>query len=157
MRKLFRILALLAALLILTGCSAVEDIAGNVMDAAMEELKVQLESQLEKNKLEVLQVKSAAGKLNDEGGNLQFFVAFLIRTENPQHVQTAAEALGKALGKTGFSAQTGAAVESPHLVHKQLDFDADKVTENCYLLYLYIPEFTLDLQNATLPAMTLPG
>ena len=123
----------------------------------MEELKNQLQIQLEKNKVEVLQVKSTAGKLNDEGGNLQFFVAFLVRSENSQQLQSAADALGESLGKTGFAPQTGAKVESPYLVHKQLEFDANKVTENCYLLYLYIPEFTLDLQNFTLPPMTLPN
>lgn len=157
MCKFMRALALILLLATLCGCSAVGEIAEGVKNAAMDELKNQMQSQLEKNKVEVLQVKSAAGKLNNEGGKLQFFVAFLVRSENPQQLQSAAEVLGKSIGKTGFAAQTGAAVESPYLVHKQLEFDADKVTENCYLLYLYIPEFTLDLQNATLPPMTLPN
>ena len=87
---------------------------------------------------------------------MQFFVAFLVRSQNTQQLDVASEALTK-IGQTGWTAQTGAAVVSPHLVHKQLEFDADKVTENCYLLYLYIPEFTLDLQNVTLPPMTLPN
>ena len=156
MSKFLRILALVLALAILCGCSAVGEIAEGVKNAAMEELKNQLAAQLQKNKVEILQVKSTAGKLNDEGGKLQLFVAFLVRSENPQQLQSAAEALGESLGKTGFAPQTGAKVESPYLVHKQLEFDADKVTENSYLLYLYIPEFTLDLQNATLPPMTLP-
>ena len=156
MSKIIRILALILVLATLWGCSAMGEIAEGVKNAAMEELKNQMQTQLEKNKVEVLQVKTAAGKLNDEGGKLQFFVAFLVRSENSQQLQAAAEALGKSLGKTGFAAQTGAAVESPYLVHKQLEFDADKVTENCWLLYLYIPEFTLDLQNVTLPPMTLP-
>ena len=156
MSKFLRILALVLALATLCGCSAVGEIAEGVKNAAMEELKNQLAAQLQKNKVEILQVKSTAGKLNDEGGKLQLFVAFLVRSENPQQLQSAAEALGESLGKTGFAPQTGAKVESPYLVHKQLEFDADKVTENSYLLYLYIPEFTLDLQNATLPPMTLP-
>ena len=156
MSKFIRILALVLVLTLLTGCSAVGEIAENVKNAAMEELKNQLQSTLEKNKVEVLQVKSTAGKLNDEGGKLQFFVAFLVRSQNTQQLDVASEALTK-IGQTGWTAQTGAAVVSPHLVHKQLEFDADKVTENCYLLYLYIPEFTLDLQNVTLPPMTLPN
>ena len=156
MSKFLRILAVVLALATLCGCSAVGEIAEGVKIAAMEELKNQLAAQLQKNKVEILQVKSTAGKLNDEGGKLQLFVAFLVRSENPQQLQSAAEALGESLGKTGFAPQTGAKVESPYLVHKQLEFDADKVTENSYLLYLYIPEFTLDLQNATLPPMTLP-
>ena len=156
MSKFLRILAVVLALATLCGCSAVGEIAEGVKNAAMEELKNQLAAQLQKNKVEILQVKSTAGKLNDEGGKLQLFVAFLVRSENPQQLQSAAEALGESLGKTGFAPQTGAKVESPYLVHKQLEFDADKVTENSYLLYLYIPEFTLDLQNATLPPMTLP-
>ena len=156
MSKFLRILAVVLALAPLCGCSAVGEIAEGVKNAAMEELKNQLAAQLQKNKVEILQVKSTAGKLNDEGGKLQLFVAFLVRSENPQQLQSAAEALGESLGKTGFAPQTGAKVESPYLVHKQLEFDADKVTENSYLLYLYIPEFTLDLQNATLPPMTLP-
>ncbi len=157
MSKFVRIIALVALLAILTGCSAMGDIAESVKNAAMDELKNQLAAQLQKNKVEVLQVKSTAGKLNDEGGKLQFFVAFLVRSENAQQLQTAAEALGESLGKTGFAPQTGVKIESPYLVHKQLEFDAGKVTENCYLLYLYIPEFTLDMQNATLPPMTLPN
>lgn len=157
MSKFLRVLALILVLAALSGCSAMGEIAENVKNAAMDELKNQLQLQLEKNKVEVLQVKSAAGKLNDEGGKLQFFVAFLVRSENSEQLQSVAETLGKSLGKTGFAAQTGAKVESPYLVHKQLEFDAGKVTENCWLLYLYIPEFTLDLQNATLPEMTLPA
>lgn len=156
MGKFLRILALILLLATLCGCSAVGEIAEGVKNAAMEELKNQLAAQLQKNKVEILQVKSTAGKLNDEGGKLQLFVAFLVRSENPQQLQSAAEALGESLGKTGFAPQTGAKVESPYLVHKQLEFDEDKVTDNCWLLYLYIPEFTLDLQNATLPPMTLP-
>ena len=156
MSKFVRIIALIALLAILAGCSAVGDIAESVKTAAMEELKNQLQTQLEKNKVEVLQVKTAAGKLNDQGGKLQFFIAFLVRSENSQQLQAAADALGESMGKTGFAPQTGPVVESSYLVHKQLEFDADKVTDNCYLLYLYIPEFSLDLQNVTLPPMTLP-
>ena len=155
MSKWIRILALILVFGLLAGCAAVGEIAENVKDAAMEELKNQMQLQLEKNKVEVLQVKSAAGKLNDEGGKLQFFVAFLVRSENTQQLEVAAQALGK-VGQTGWGAQAGNQIVSSHLVHKQLAFDADKVTENCYLLYLYIPEFTLDLQNVTLPPMTLP-
>jgi len=159
MGKWNRIIALLLLLVLLTGCSAAGEIAGNVWDAAVEELKIQLQATLEKNKVAVLQVKSAFGKLNDEGGKLQLFCAFLVRSETPQHVQTATEALGKIFGQAGFAPQTGTAVESPHLVHKQLAFDADKLTDstNCYLVYVYIPEFALDLEGATLPKITLPG
>ena len=157
-----RMICILLVVLLLTamvGCSAAGEIVDKVAQAAMEELKVQLQSTFEKNKVEVLQVKSAIGKLNDEGGKLQLYLGFLVRSENPQQIQDVTEAMKKMFPQAGCAPQTGAAIESPYLVHKTLSFDADKVADptNCYLVYLYIPEFAADLPKFTMPAITLPG
>ncbi len=159
MRKFMCILLVIALFAAMAGCSAAGEIADKVAQAAMEELKVQLQANFEKNKVEVLQVKSAFGKLNDEGGKLQLYLAFLVRTENSKQLEDLTNAMGNTFGQTGWRAQTGTAIESPHLVHKELSFDADKVADptNCYLVYLYIPEFAADLPNFTLPDLALPG
>lgn len=158
MRKLFCIFLALALIAALAGCSAAGDIANKVAQAAMEELKVQVQATFEKNKIEVLQVKSALGKLNDDGGKLQLYLAFLVRSENPQQIQSTADALSK-VGTAGFAPQLGTKVESPYLTHKEISFDADKLTDptNCYLVYLYIPEFSVDLPEITLPSLNIPG
>ena len=158
MRKVICIFLVLGLLAALSGCSAAGDIADKVAQAAMEELKVQVQATFEKNKIEVLQVKSALGKLNDDGGKLQLYLAFLVRSENPQQIQAAADVLSK-VGTAGFAPQTGLTVESPYLVHKELSFDADKLTDptNCYLVYLYVPDFSVDLPEITLPSINIPG
>ena len=159
MRKLICIFLALVLVAALAGCNGTAgEIADKVAQAAMEELKVQLQASFEKNKIEVLQVKSALGKLNDEGGKLQLYMAFLVRTENPQQLEAAVEAL-KSSGQVGYAPQASAAIESPYLVHKQLSFDESKLTDatNCYLVYLYIPEFSVDLPEITLPAINIPG
>ena len=158
MRKLICIFLAFALIAALAGCSGAGEIADKVAQAAMEELKVQLQASFEKNKIEVLQVKSALGKLNDEGGKLQLYMAFLVRTENPQQIETAADAL-KSVGQTGYAPQMAAAIDSPYLVHKTLSFDESKLNDatNCYLVYLYIPEFSVDLPEITLPSINIPG
>lgn len=159
MRKLICILLVVLLVAAMAGCSVAGEIADKVAQAAMEELKDQLQSTFEKNKIEVLQVKTAIGKLNDEGSSLQLFFGFLVRSENPQQIQDVTEAMKKMIPQSGCAPQTGAAIESPYLVHKTLSFDADKVADptNCYLVYLYIPEFAADLPKFTMPAITLPG
>jgi len=159
MRKRICIFLVLVLLILLAGCSAAGEIVDKVAQAAMEELKVQLQTTFEKNKIEVLQVKTAVGKLNDEGGKLQLFFGFLVRSENPQQIQNVTEAMKKMFPQAGCAPQTGTAIESPHLVHKELSFDAGKLADpsNCYLVYLYIPEFAADLPKFTLPSIELPG
>lgn len=158
MRKLICFLLVVALIAALSGCNAAGEIADKVAQAAMEELKVQVQATFEKNKVEVLQVKSALGKLNDDGGKLQLYLAFLVRSENPQQIQSVADALSK-VGQAGCAPQTSANVQSPYLTHKEISFDADKLTDptNCYLVYLYIPEFSVDLPEITLPSLNIPG
>jgi len=157
MRKLICIFLAVLLVAALAGCSVAGEIVDKVAQAAVEELKNQLQTAFEQNKIDVLQVKSAVGKLNDEGGQLQLFFGFLVRSENSQNLQTVADALSSSLGQSGCVPQTEAAIDSPYLVHKTLSFDADKVTDNCYLVYLYIPEFSIDLPEFTLPSIALPG
>ena len=69
------ILAAILLLTSLTGCEVVSEIAGNVADAAMEELEAQVKETLETYKVEVVEIKTAVGKLNGSSGDIQFFCA----------------------------------------------------------------------------------
>ena len=74
----YRLAALLLAVALLftiTGCSdVVGEIAGNVADAAVKELEKQVKATLEEYKVEVVEIKSAVGKLsNVSDSELQFF------------------------------------------------------------------------------------
>ena len=122
-----------------TGCSeTVGEIAGNVADAAMEELEKQVKSALEKNKVDVIEMKTVFGKLNDEGSKHQFFCAALIRSDATELPEAAAEAVRNLVTEAGLLEQTGSKLESPHLVHKTIEFKHTDFSEgNYYVIYAY--------------------
>ena len=133
------LLALVMAMTLFTGCSdTVGEIAGNVADAAMEELEKQVKSALEKNKVDVIEMKTVFGKLNDDGSKAQFFCAALIRSDATEIPQAAADAVGKLVTESGLMAQSGSIVESPYLVHKTIEFKhTDLAAGNYYVIYAY--------------------
>ena len=94
MRKsisLILIVALLACLF--SGCGEkVNEIADSVKQAAMDELEAQVKATLEEHKLKVIELKTGFGKLNDNGGELQFFCAALIRTDSTAIAQGCVDA-----------------------------------------------------------------
>ena len=133
------LLMLVMVLSCFTGCSeTVGEIAGNVADAAMEELEKQVKSALEKNKVEVIEMKTVFGKLNDEGSKHQFFCAALIRSDATELPEAAAEAVRNLVTEAGMLEQTGSKLESPHLVHKTIEFKHTDFSEgNYYVIYAY--------------------
>ena len=133
-----KIIAILLAVLMLSGCAAVGDIAGNVAEAAGKELENQVKATLERHKVEVVEFKTAFGKLNDEGGNLQFFCAALVKAQTDTVVSGCAEAMNGMLESAGYAVQTGSKVESPLLVHKEIVFDhSDFQDGTYYIIYGY--------------------
>ena len=133
------LLMLVMVLSCFTGCSeTVGEIAGNVADAAMEELEKQVKSALEKNKVDVIEMKTVFGKLNDEGSKHQFFCAALIRSDATELPEAAAEAVRNLVTEAGLLEQTGSKLESPHLVHKTIEVKHTDFTEgNYYVIYAY--------------------
>ena len=140
MKKLIcSILAMLMLLSCFCGCANVSQIAGNVADAAAKELENQLKTTLEKHKVEVVELKTAFGKLNGEDEKaLQFFAAALIRCESETAAQTCATALDALFEQAGATVQTESAVTHEALVHKTIAYDhTDFSTGNYYTVYVY--------------------
>lgn len=148
-----RILALaLAALLVLSlaGCGdTVGKIAGNVADAALNELKNQIKLTLEENKLTVVEMETAFGALNGEG-EAQFFCAALVKSDATMIPQSTADSLAKIFTDAGLIAQTGSAIESPYLEHKALSFDHSDFSDGSYyVIFVYHDDI-----SATMPTLS---
>lgn len=140
MKKLIcTLLALILAATCLFGCANISQIADSVADAAAQELENQLKSTLEKHKVEVIEMKTAFGKLNSEDDKaLQFFAAALIRCESETAAQTCATALGSLFEQAGAMVQTESAVAHEALVHKTITYDhTDFSAGNYYTVYVY--------------------
>jgi hypothetical protein len=140
MRKIlsvFLIIALTACLF--AGCGeTVDKIADNVIQAAKDELVAQVKLALEENKLEVIEVKTAYGKLNDNGSDMQFFVAALVRTEKTDIIEASLVAPSKVFTDTGILAETDSSIDSTHLVHKTLSYDHSDFSDGTYYtVYAY--------------------
>ena len=147
-----KLLALFLAVLMaisLCGCGgAAGDIADSVMDAAMTELKNQVSQLLEKNKLEVVEIKTAFGKLNDEGSKYQFFIAALVKSNSAAVPQSTADTMAKVFSEAGLSPQSTSLLENSHLVHKDITFKhADFSAGNYYVIWGYAADLTIDLPD----------
>ena len=147
-RKIYiLILVLVMALCLFTGCSeTVGEIAGNVADAAMEELEKQVKATLEKNKVDVIEMKTVFGKLNDAGSKSQFFCAALIRSNATDIPNAAADAIGNLVTEAGLLEQTGSKVESDLLIHKEIVFKHTDFSEgNYYVIYAYHKDLSANM------------
>ena len=146
----------LALLLALCGCSeAVSEIAGNVADAAVKELEVQIEKTLEKYKVDVIEVKSAVGKLNnDSDSDLQFFCGVLVRSNSDALPEGSVSALGNLFERAGVQRQTGSEIDSEYLVNKTISFNhTDFSTGDYYLIWAYTSSLTQKLSELELPTI----
>ena len=136
-----KFLALLLALLTvfgMAGCGEVAgDIAGNVAEAAKKELENQIKQTFETYKMEILDMKSAVGKLNGDGDEIQFFCAVLVQSDSPAIPQSAADALSKLFHDAGIQLQSGAKVESSYLQHKDLTFKQEGNGTSHYAVWFY--------------------
>ena len=120
------------------GCGLVEEIADSVVAAAKQELENQIKAKLEEQKVDAVEMKTAFGKLNDEGGEYQFFGAVLVKTDSQMLPQAAADALAKLFTDAALVAQTGSKVENAHLVHKDITYDHSDFSDGTYYtIYVY--------------------
>lgn len=146
--RCFALALVLVLLFALSGCGeTVGEIAGNVADAAVRELEVQVKKTLEEYKVEVVEIKSAAGRLNDEtDSNLQLFCAVLVRSNSDTFPQSGANALGKIFEQSGVQLQTESKIDSPLLVNKSISFKHTDYSEgNYYLIWAYTSSLTGNL------------
>lgn len=123
LRKFTALVLALLMLCALAGCGEVAgDIAGNVADAAMKELENQIKQTFETYKIEILDMKSAVGKLNGTEGDMQFFCAVLVQSDSDALPQSAANTLSKLFHDAGIQIQSGTEIESAYLEHKELSY-----------------------------------
>ena len=151
-----KILALLLAamLLCLSGCSGFGDIvgniAGNVAQAAEEELKNQIRQTLQEYKIEVVEMKTAVGKLNSEtDSKLQFFCAVLITASSDQGLNACVSALQAVFPEAGSMKQTQSKVEHSHLANKGITYDFTGFSDGkaYYTVYAYVPDISIKLPD----------
>lgn len=158
MKYRFAMLVLIAALLLsLCGCDGVVgEIAGNVADAALKELEQQIRSTLQEYKVEIVEIKSAVGRLNDESdSSLQFFCGVLVRSNSDALPNSGANALGNLFEQSGIQSQTGSKIESELLQNKSVSFKHTNFSAgNYYLIWVYSASLTQKLSELELP--TLP-
>jgi len=133
------VLALILVLSLLTGCETVGQIAGSVADAARAELEKQVRAVLEEYKMDIIELKTTAGKLNDGEGDVQFFCAVLVRADNDTVPRSCADALGKVFQHSGMVPQEGQDIESPWLTKKSLSYSYTGFGsgEALYTIYVY--------------------
>ena len=149
MKKLLSFL-LTAAILCLSGCGVVGEIAGNVASAAAEELENQVKQVMQTYKVDVVEVKTALGNLNSNQDNArQLFCAVLLTTDSEASVQACVSALDAIFEEAGSMTQTGSHVEHKYLVHKQIDYKFTDFTEGktYYTVYAYASDVSLKLPD----------
>ncbi len=148
-RKFFCLfLAVLMALSLCACEGTAGQIADSVMDAAMTELKNQVKSLLEQNKLEVVEIKTAFGKLNDEGGKYQFFIGALVKSNSTAVPQSTADTMAKIFTDAGLTSQSGSSLENSHLIHKSITFKHTDFSEsNYYVIWGYAADLTVELPD----------
>lgn len=138
MKKFITFLLILTLLVSLAGCSEVAgEIAGNVADAAKKELENQIKQTFETYKIDILDMKSAVGKLNDTNGDLQFFCAVLVQSESPAIPQSAADTLAKLFHDAGIHVQSGAKIDNDYLQNKELSFKLEGDGATHYTVWFY--------------------
>ena len=122
-KKFISFVLVVLLLCALAGCGDVAgEIAGNVAEAAKKELENQIKATFEKYKIEILDLKTAVGKLNGDSEDVQFFCAVLVQSDSDAIPQSAADTLSKLFHDAGTKIQTDAKIESTYLEHKSLDF-----------------------------------
>ena len=148
-RRVLSLILAAAMVLSLCGCGGtMGEIAGNVADAAMTELKNQVQQLLEKNKLEVVEMNTAFGQLNDDGSKHQFFIAALVRSNSTAVPQSTADTMAKLFSDAGLTVQTASAFENAHLVHKGITFKHSDFSEgNYYVIWGYAADLSIELPD----------
>lgn len=137
------LLALVLSLGLFTGCNETTNkIASSVADAAMKELEVQVKAALEEHKLEVIEIKTAFGKLNNTADN-QYFVSALVRTEKTDLIDASLAGLKYVFTDVGCIAETDSKIDCEHLVHKDLSYSRTDFSDGTYYtVYAYYDDIT---------------
>ena len=158
MKKIIFLLLTAALLLSLCACSGmVTDIAGNVADAALKELENQIKETVTEYKVDIVEVKSAVGRLNsDSDSDTQFFCGVLVRSNSDAVPQSICDKLDGLFDRSGMARQTESAIESSLLTNKEISFrHTDFSSGDYYILWVYSPSLTAKLSQLELP--TLPA
>ena len=165
--KITVLLLVLSILLSLSGCDGVVgEIAGNVADVAVKELEAQIKATIEEYKVEVIEIKSAVGKLdNDFSSSQQFFCGVLVRSNSDALPMSVATTLGKIFEEAGCHPWHKSEIDNDHLENKTLTFKhTDFETGDYYLIWGYTSSLTQKLTDAlkeielpTIPEGWLPS
>ena len=158
-RKFFAFFLAVFMTLSLCGCGGTAgQIADSVIDAAMSELKNQVKTLLEQNKLEVVEIKTAFGKLNDEGSKYQFFIGALVKYNSTSVPQSTADTMAKIFSDAGLTPQSGSTLENSHLVHKGITFKhTDFSAGGYYVIWGYAADLTVELPDLSALIETTTG
>ena len=157
--KVTALVLILSFLLCFSGCSdVVGEIAGNVADAAAKELEAQIKETVEEYKVEVIEIKSAVGKLdNGVESSQQFFCGVLVRSNSDALPQAATVTLGKIFDEAGCHPWHKSEIDNDHLVNKTLTFKhTDFSGGDYYLIWGYTPALAQKLTDA-LESIELPS
>ena len=157
--KVTALVLILSFLLIFSGCGeVVGEIAGNVADAAAKELEAQIKETVEEYKVEVIEIKSAVGKLDNEvESSQQFFCGVLVRSNSDALPQAATVTLGKIFDEAGCHPWHKSEIDNDHLVNKTLTFKhTDFSGGDYYLIWGYTPALAQKLTDA-LESIELPS
>ena len=148
-RKMISLLLAVIMTLSLCACGGTAgQIADSVMEAAMTELKNQVRQLLEQNKLEVVEIKTAFGKLNDEGGKYQFFIAALVKSQSTGVPQSTADTMDRIFSQAGLNPQSESALRNEHLVHKEITFkQTDFSSGDYYVIWGYAADLSVELPD----------
>ena len=147
-RKIWALFLALSLIFSLAGCGKVGEIADSVLDAAAAELKNQVKQVLEENKLDVLEIKTTFGKLNDSGSKYQFFIAALVKSNATGIPNAAADAMNRIFTEAGLNAQTTPKLENTHLVHKDITFkQTDFSAGGYYVIWGYAADLSIELPD----------
>lgn len=155
--RLTLVLLVAALLMTLCGCNdVVNDIAGNVADAALKELEVQIKNTVKEYKVDIVEIKSAVGKLNaGSDSDKQFFCGVLVRSNSNALPESGADALEGLFEKSGIVRQDSSEIKSELLTNKSIHFKhSDFSSGNYYMIWVYSPSLTQKLSELELP--TLP-
>ena len=147
----YRMIALVLVLAFaLCGCGeVVSDIAGNVADAAAKELEAQIKKTVEEYKVEVVEIKSAIGKLdNAVDSEQQFFCGVLVRSNSDAIPQSIAVTLGGIFEEAGCQSWHKSEIDNDRLVNKKISFKhTDFSSGDHYLIWGYTSSLTQKLTD----------
>ena len=136
------VIFLVIALLVLVAIFGYDRVSSAVAETAQTvktEMEKKIQETLEPYKVEMVEMKTAAGNLN--GGNfltVQFFGAILIRTQQESYAQTCVQALEKVFQESGYMVQTEQKIAHEYLKNKELSYDHSDFSDGSYYtVYVY--------------------